>query len=60
MRRVAMVIGYVFLCLLLFGVRVYCPVPMHETICDDGYDQDHDHLADCDDPDCSEDPFCDR
>jgi cysteine-rich repeat protein len=31
-----------------------CPVPVIEQSCDDGVDDDHDGLVDCDDPDCAE------
>ena len=32
--------------------------PSTETQCTDGKDNDHDHLTDCADPDCSADPAC--
>lgn len=54
------------LLLLLSALNIYpisqahCPLPLHEHVCDDGYDQDHDRLADCDDPDCKNDPFCEE
>jgi hypothetical protein len=31
-----------------------------EFLCGDGYDNDFDGLADCDDPDCAADPLCDH
>lgn len=30
-----------------------CPDPTGERVCDDGKDDDGDHLVDCDDPDCN-------